>query len=311
MSTIDTRIRPYQSEDHDSLIRFWEEVAELEPTPNQIVVRDLIDDLDRPNHSPELNVFVAEKKGIIIGYIDVISEKEIGRAIIQYLVHPAHRLKWIPEKLVETAVERAGKLSVKKVQVNIPEDDKAEKRLFAKMGFHFVRRFLELRLDLSKTHKSQFRWKDYPCRPMTDGEIEKLTKLQNRSFLDTWGFNPNTPEEISYRIRLPNASFEDITLCFDGNEPIAYCWSKINFDKGTFMDGQEGRIMMLGVDPDYQGKGLGKKVLMEGITRLKNRGVRFVDLTVDGENHVARTLYKSLGFELRARSLWYQKDLEI
>ena len=309
MSAIDTNIRPYRTEDHDSLIQFWEELAGLEPNSDQVVVRDLIDNLDRPNHSPELNVFVAEKKGIITGYIDVIPEQEIGRAIIQYLVHPAHRLKWIPEKLVEYAVERAVTLGVKKVQVNIPEDDKAGERLFAKMGFHFVRRFLELRLDLSKTHKSEFTLKDYPCRPMAEGEIEKLTKLQNRSFLDTWGFNPNTPEEISYRIRLPNASFEDITLCFVRDVPIAYCWAKIKFDERTFMDGQEGRIMMLGVNPDYQGKGLGKKVLMKGLTRLKNRGVRIVDLTVDGENHVARALYESLGFELRAHSLWYQKDL--
>jgi ribosomal protein S18 acetylase RimI-like enzyme len=42
---------------------------------------------------------------------------------------------------------------------------------------------------------------------------------------------------------------------------------------------------------------------------LKSRGVRFVDLTVDGDNKPARALYHSIGFDLRTSSLWYQKDL--
>ncbi len=66
---------------------------------------------------------------------------------------------------------------------------------------------------------------------------------------------------------------------------------------------------MIGVDPNYRGKGVGKKVLIVGLTQLKSRGVRFVDLTVDIDNKPARALYHSIGFDLRTSSLWYQKDL--
>ena len=79
------------------------------------------------------------------------------------------------------------------------------------MGFQFIRRFLEQNIDLSKIHLTKMTRNDYFCRPMMQGEEEKLTRLQNRSFIDAWGFNPNTTEEISYRIHLPGVSPEDIT----------------------------------------------------------------------------------------------------
>jgi mycothiol synthase len=311
MTTVETIIRPYRPEDREPLARFWEEVESLEAAENRILVRELIDNLDRPNHDPEKNLFVAENREVLTGYIDVLSEIEIERAVLQYLVHPAHRGKGISEKLVERATERAGTLNVKKVQANIPQDDKRGKRLFAKMGFRFVRRFLELRLDLSKARLSEVVPDDYPCRPMKAGEDEKLTKLQNRSFLETWGFNPNTPEEISYRIHHPKAAMKDIIFCMDNTEPIGYCWAKIDHGKGAVTKEKRGRINMLGVDPNYRGKGVGRKVLIVGLTQLRSRDVRFVDLTVDSDNRPARGLYQSLGFKERTSSLWYQKDLDV
>jgi mycothiol synthase len=285
-------------------------VAKLEAARDRILVPELIDNLDRPNHDPEMNLFIAENSGTITGYIDVLSELEIERVVLQYLVHPGHRRKGIAPKLVDYATERAGVLRVKKVQVNIPQDDKVGKRLFAKMGFRFVRRFLELRLDLSKAHLSQVTPDDYACRPMMEDEDEKLTTLQNRSFLDTWGFNPNTPEEIYYRIHRPKSSREEITFCLDDTEPIGYCWAKIDFGKDSDMGKKRGRINMLGVDPNYRGKGVGKKVLIVGLTQLRSMGVDIVDLTVDNENKAARALYESIGFTERTSSLWYQKNLD-
>ena len=66
---------------------------------------------------------------------------------------------------------------------------------------------------------------------------------------------------------------------------------------------------MLGVDPNYRGTGVGKKVLLIELTRLKRTGDRVVGLAVDCDNEVALALYRSVGFEVRTSSLWYQKDL--
>jgi ribosomal protein S18 acetylase RimI-like enzyme len=67
---------------------------------------------------------------------------------------------------------------------------------------------------------------------------------------------------------------------------------------------------MLGVDPDYRWKGLGRQLLLAGLSYLKNKGLRVVELTVDRGNTVAYALYKSVGFKLLTSSLWYEKKLD-
>ena len=64
---------------------------------------------------------------------------------------------------------------------------------------------------------------------------------------------------------------------------------------------------MIGTDPEYQGTGVGKRVLLAGLAHLKSRGVKVTELSVDSQNTVACALYESTGFEVRTGSLWYEK----
>ncbi len=66
---------------------------------------------------------------------------------------------------------------------------------------------------------------------------------------------------------------------------------------------------MLGTDPDYRGRGVGKRALLAGLAHLKNKGLQVAELTVDSENKVACALYQSTGFEVRAGTLWYEKAI--
>jgi mycothiol synthase len=196
------------------------------------------------------------------------------------------------------------------IHVNISQDSLMAKQLLTKMGFAFVRRFLELRLDLSKTPLPEISQICPRCRPLQPGEEERLTQLQNRSFTGSWGYNANTVEGIIYRIHLPSCSAGDIILAFDSDKPIGYCWTRITFWKNKTPGECAGRIYMLGVDPDYQGRGLGRQLLLVGLSYLKRKGLRVVELTVDSENKVACALYKSVGFNLWTSSLWYEKRLD-
>ena len=64
---------------------------------------------------------------------------------------------------------------------------------------------------------------------------------------------------------------------------------------------------MLGLDPDYRGKGIGKKILLAGLAHLKSRSLQVAELTVDSENKAACALYKSIGFKVQTSSFWYEK----
>jgi mycothiol synthase len=66
---------------------------------------------------------------------------------------------------------------------------------------------------------------------------------------------------------------------------------------------------MLGVDPDYRGKGIGRDVLLAGLSYLKDRDLQVAELTVDSQNKAACALYRSVGFEVRASTVWYEKAI--
>jgi LmbE family N-acetylglucosaminyl deacetylase/ribosomal protein S18 acetylase RimI-like enzyme len=74
-------------------------------------------------------------------------------------------------------------------------------------------------------------------------------------------------------------------------------------DKLTFLrsarvgERSEARILSLAVHPDYQGQGLGKRLLAAGLDYLRSQGVPAVRLEVRPDNGPAKHLYLEAGFQ--------------
>jgi len=302
-------IRSFRPDDFDSYVRLNVEAEELAPTGRCTSPQALAQWLRRPNHLPEQDLFIAEAAGKVVGYMDVGSELGIGRAVLDCLVHPEHRRKGLATELFHRASRRAKESGARVVHVNVPEDNVAAKGLLSELGFGFVRRFLDLRLKLSDAQLLAGEQVALPCRHLQPGEEDKLTEIQNRSFAGTWAYNPNTAEEIAYRLGLIGCSPEDVILILQEDKPVGYCWTATNLGEdaaGT----NRGRIFMLGVDPDYRGKGVGKRALLAGLAHLMSKGVEAAELTVDSENAAACALYESVGFKVSSTSAWYEKTLD-
>jgi len=305
MSKFAYTIRNYRPADFDDYIRLNIEAEKLEPSGRCISPQVLSENLGRPNYSPERDLFIGEIAGNMVGYIDVAPELGIGRVILNCWVHPQHRRRGLATKLLGYAMGRAKELGANATHVNIPQDNTVARNVLSKLGFRLLRRFLELRLDIT-----QVRWQDidqtaFSCRHLRRGEEDRLTQIQNRSFAGTWGYNPNTVEEIVYRTNLSGCFPEDVVVAYDGDKPIGYCWARIIYKAAT--GERKGQIFMLGVDPDYRGKGVGKGVLLAGLDYLKSKGLPVAELTVDGRNRAACSLYRSVGFKTWMSSLWYEK----
>jgi mycothiol synthase len=293
----------------DSLTQFEAKVDSCERTSIRSSPHSLVETLGLPNHHPEENLFIAEKGGRIVGYMDLMAEKIISRAVLSCFLCRGCDGWDLFKSLVERALFRAQELQLTRVHVNIPREEERARSFFSEAGFCFIRRFIELKLDLSKASLPDLSSMPFQLRSLRRGEEEKLTHIQNRSFTGMWGYNPNTNEEVIYRTRLPHRSPRDIILAYDKDKPIGYCWTRVFKGEGSAEAGSVARIDMLGVDPDHRGKGVGSAVLAAGLSLLRQRGVNILKLTVDSENDAALALYSAAGFEVWKTTLWYENVL--
>jgi mycothiol synthase len=66
---------------------------------------------------------------------------------------------------------------------------------------------------------------------------------------------------------------------------------------------------MIGVAPDYRGRGLSKPLLVAGMRYLLSAGVSEIGLHVDGANTPAIRLYQSVGFQKIGELNWFEIKL--
>ena len=69
----------------------------------------------------------------------------------------------------------------------------------------------------------------------------------------------------------------------------AFHWTKVEH--------AVGEVYVVGVDPDYQGLGLGAAATWVGLDHLRAENLQTVTLYVDGDNDAAIATYRTLGFE--------------
>ena len=309
MSNHTYTIRNYHHNDFDNYVRFRMEAEKREPSAELLSPHHIAEELAVPKYFPERDLFVAEMTGSIIGYISVFLELEIGRALVEGLIHHQHRKKGAAIKLFRYALQYAKNAGVKVAQINMPETNTAAKSLMSDLDFRFIRHFLELKLDLYNTHFPDVNPGEFFMRRLQRGGEDKLTGLQNRCFIGSWGFNPNTTEDIVYRLNLSGCSPEDVIMAYEEDRPVGYCWTRKILLAGTDPQENKGLIHMMGVDPEYRSKGIGKKVLLAGLKYLRCNNICRVELTVDKKNPAARGLYESVGFKESMILEWYEKKL--
>ena len=301
-------IRSYSSIDLDGLARLRMEVEPAESSGVPVTPQSVAEALCRPGYVPETNLFVVENiHGHIVGYVDVFAELSIGRVVLSGLVHPAYRGRGMSKALFHCAMRRISELGGANTHVAVAEDDTVAVALLRSLGFCSVRRYLELGIVLDALNSPNGECCGCVLRCPCPGEERDLAEVQNDCFTGSWGFAPNTVEEITYRLEQPGRSLKHVVIAYDGDRPVAYCWTERYPRLGVIKGPKMGRVHMLGVVPDYRGKGLGRQVLLAGLHLLERKGVRVVELTVDSENQVACSLYRSMGFTQRSASLWFEK----
>jgi len=88
-------------------------------------------------------------------------------------------------------------------------------------------------------------------------------------------------------------------------DPVAFQWTKV--EPGRPDGARDGEIYVLGVDPDHQGKGLGRLMTDVGLAHLARTGATRAVLYVEGDNAPALATYERSGFTRAAVHVQYAR----
>jgi mycothiol synthase len=72
---------------------------------------------------------------------------------------------------------------------------------------------------------------------------------------------------------------------------------------------QVGLFEPVGTHPDYQRKGLGRAVMLEGLRRLQQRGMSRAMVCTGEDNLPGVKLYESMGFHITNKLGHYEKTI--
>jgi len=296
-------IRNFHSDDLVAYVQLVNEIDEVDGLGKATTMEQMQEHLGRLHYHPEEDLFLAEMDSLLVGYADMIRELEIGRVILDGAVHPAHRGQGMGSKLLEIAIDHSRKLGANVVQIPIAQGMQTGEHFVRKKGFRLVRRHWQMSLWEYGGEVLQIP-KGFGLGHFVHGDEESLCALQNLAFAVSWGFRPNTVEEIRCLVNTSWCHPEGILLISEGQQKVGYCWTMDDPARK-----QKGYIRMMGVDPEYRGRGLGRAILVAGIEYLRKRGMTEIELSVDSKNSSAKRLYQSAGFKRKGTTLWYQRRL--
>lgn len=263
--------------------------------------------LRQPDVEPEDNCFIANIENVPAGMLRVTNESKTQRAVANLFVNPQHRRIGIGRQLLQTAIDHANKLNSQILHIQVAVNNDAGRFLLEQAGFAAVRRYWKL------TKKNREIYENtppngYQLRFFKKGQDEKaLTELQNQSFTDSWGFSPNTVNQIHSKARLTKWETDGILILENSNgDMVGYNWTH----RPKKNNSTHGYIGMTGVHPGLRGLGLGRYIVQAGISYLNSLKIPNITLEVDANNMSARELYLSLGFELLEETVWYELNLK-
>jgi mycothiol synthase len=140
-------------------------------------------------------------------------------------------------------------------------------------------------------------------------------RVNARAFVDHPEQGRMTRLDLNRRIAQPWFDATGFILIDDirGTAPVlaASHWTKVVPAEDPQVSPTEGEVYVVGVDPAYQGLGLGRAVTVLGLAHLVERGLAEAVLYVDADNTAAVTTYSRLGFTRVAVDVMYARVVHL
>lgn len=297
------QVRNFAGADLPALVNLTTSVRTSQGDERAVTPETLMEDLGRPGLDPEQNCYLLEDVHGPSAYFILTKELRIGRIIIDFGVHPDHQGTGLEEELIRSALKEARPSGAKVLHVCVaPSQFWSD--LLQEQGFSHVRSYRQMKWDGTEVPTIDLPT-EYTIESFKPGDAERLTRAQNDAFTGSWGFCPNTVEEVSYWVGTSTSKPEGILFLAEGGNTGGHCWTLQLKGKTK----TTGVIGMIGVTPPYRRRGLSRPLLLAGMKYLHSRPVDYITLYVDEGNYSAVGLYESVGFTKIAEFHWFEAPL--
>ena len=297
------RKRNFTWADLPALVEFTNLARQASGDEPTVSLSSLEEHLAQPGLSPEENCFLFEDGHELQAYSALRHERPIGRTVLEQVIHPGHIERGIEKEVVRSAMARAQDLGARVLHICLPPSEFWASLLKGE-GFSRVRDYRLMRWQGERVPPVELP-EGFGIDSFRPEYAERLTQVQNASFNGSWGFCPNTVEEVSYRASMNISDPKGIIFLTHGVNTAGYCWTCVLGDRQNRI----GVIGMIGIDPTYRGRGLSKPILLAGMEYLHSRDVEYIKLDVDEENHPAIKLYNAVGFQKAMDLYWFEARL--
>jgi mycothiol synthase len=299
--------RPVAPSDVDTLRAVADDAARAAGHP---VVGDTVwRDLAHP--SDETAIIVARDDGAAVGAMHVGPSESTSapHSTLSFAVEPGLADDVVPA-MTSTAVDDRRVHGGGHVELWVFGADPASDARARTLGFEPVRELHQLRVPLPITEPVA--WPaGVTIRPFEPGRDDAAwLAVNNRAFVD----DPDQGGWVAANLRTREGEdwFDPagFLLAEDAAGLAGFCWTKLHPAAPPLEPVPLGEIYVIGVDPDRQGAGLGRALVLAGLADLHDRrGAPVGMLFVDAANRAALRLYESIGFTVARRDRAYGRDL--
>ena len=279
-------------------------------TATALSEEDLQNEWDYAGFDPEKDAFVvANDEGKLVGYAAVYDVDRHCELSGDIYIHPNYDALTIGEALLFAVQQRAERHvpfapQGEKVFLRVAIDNRNGmiKTLFSNDGYQAVRYHWRMEIELNDTLQPTDLPDGITLRPFDWHEqAQAVWQARNASFTGNWGSRELAFEEFSY-YTLENPQYDPSLwqVAWVGDRVAGFCINHMRMGIGW--------IHILGVIPEWRGKGLGLALLQHSFAAFIQRGINVVGLGVDAANESGATrLYESVGMHVVSEFVTFEK----
>jgi len=304
------------------------DVRALTPADDEAALaRDLADRSERRDEHPALGDAVwrdlhdpgAGSSGFAafvghepVGYLRAVRREGAPVAFdLSMTVHPDHREDDVPGALLDagiayTRAQRAAHVSIWVFGADVDAD-----ALGIGRGLAVERELWQMRVPLPVAARPHWPAGVIVRAFVPGADDDAWLDVNNRAFAadpDQGGWTHGTLAARLVEDWFDPAGF---LIADDGGRMAGFCWTKVHPPAPPHEPHALGEIYVIGVNPDDQGRGLGRALTTGGLDHLHDRGIEVGMLFVDAANTPAVGLYRALGFVTTRVDRAYGSDLEV